>query len=294
VPRSRQVDSHPGARSDLRVLVLTGGHRVDVDALLGMVAAIAAERQWQWAHAVQPSALAWLRPGTPWDVLLCHDLPGLHLRRGVPPAPQGPSPAVAAAITAMLAEGIGVVATHHALAGWPAWDGWAEALGGRFLYAPGPLHDEPWPSSGTRLTSYTARPVALGHPVCAGLDAFELSDELYCCPVLEDRVVPLLRHDADVAPQRYTRTYEHVVLGEAAAPDCTGHPPASDLVAWATAAGPSPVVYVQPGDSAATFVVPGYRQLLGNAVDWVASLDARVWASATAGGAPAGPGFTDR
>lgn len=263
-----------------RVLVLTGGHRVDLDALLGMVAALAGERGWRWAHAVQPTAQAWLTPeaADSWDVVLCHDLPGLHLRRGEPPAPCGPEPQVAAALGALLQRGIGVVATHHALAGWPAWDGWADALGGRFLYAPGPLHGSPWPSSGTRTTSYTARVVAPEHPVCAGLDEFALTDELYCCPVFTDRVVPLLRHDADVAPERFTSTYEHVVHGEDAAPDCSGHPPASDLVAWATAAGRSPVVYVQPGDSGATFGVPGYRRLIGNAVDWVVSDGARAWA----------------
>ncbi len=93
--------------------------------------------------------------------------------------------------------------------------------------------------------------------------------------------MPLLRHDADVAPQRFTSTYEHVLHGSDAAPDCSGHPPASDLVAWATAAAASPVVYVQPGDSAATFGVAGYRQLIGNAVDWVASPEARAWARGT-------------
>lgn len=107
----------------VRVLVLTGGHRVDLDALLGMVGALAAERGWRWAHAVQPTAVGWLHAGTPWDVLLCHDLPGLHLRRGEPPVPTGPSPEVVEAVTGLLAQGVGLVATHHALAGWPAWDG---------------------------------------------------------------------------------------------------------------------------------------------------------------------------
>ncbi len=262
------------------MLVLTGGHRVDLDAVLAMVGALAEERGWSWAHTVQPSAQDWLRPNTPWDVLLCYDLPGLHLERGRPPSARGPSADVVRHLTGLLRQGIGVVALHHALAGWPAWDGWADTLGGRFLYAPGSLHGRTWPSSGTRITSYTASPVTPGHPVCAGVEEIFLTDELYCCPVLEHRVVPLMRHDADTAPQRFLSTYEHVVHGELAAPDCTGHPSASNLLAWASAASSSPVVYVQPGDSAATFAVPGYRRLIGNAVDWVASEDARAWARA--------------
>jgi hypothetical protein len=264
----------------VRVLVVTGGHRVDLDALLGMVRALADSRGWVWAHAVQPSAQAWLHPrhADAWDALLLHDLPGLHLRRGEPPRPLGPDPEVAAAVLGLLDRGVGVVATHHALAGWPAWDGWADALGGRFHYAPGELHGRPWPSSGTRITDYTARVVSPDHPVCAGLDDFSLTDELYCCPVLEDRVVPLVRHDADVSPAGYLSTYEHVLHGEDGAPGCTGHPPASDLVAWATTAAVSPVVYVQPGDSGTTFGLPGYRRLIGGAVDWVTSDDAHAWA----------------
>lgn len=270
----------PGSGHPTRVLVVTGGHRVDLDALLGMVGALAGERNWLWAHAVQPSAQDWLTPehAGAWDALLLHDLPGLHLRRGEPPQPRGPAPEVARALVGLLERGVGVVATHHALSGWPAWDGWADALGGRFNYAPGPLHGRDWPSSGTRITDYTARVVAPDHPVCAGLDAFALTDELYCCPVFEDRVIPLLRHDADVDPRRFVSTYEHVLVGEEAAPDCTGHPPASDLVAWATTAANSPVAYVQAGDSGATFAVPGYRRLIGNAVDWVASPEASAWA----------------
>lgn len=272
----------------VRVLAVTGGHRVDLDAFLGMTAALAADRGWVWAHTVQPTAQDWLHPrhATAWDALLLHDLPGLHLRRGEPPEPRGPAPEVTRAVAGLLARGVGVVAVHHALAGWPAWDGWADTLGGRFHYAPGSLHGQPWPSSGTRTTGYTARVVADGHPVCAGLADLQLTDELYCCPVSEDRVVPLLRHDADVDPALFVRTYEHVLHGEERAPDSSGHPPASDLVAWATSAGASPVVYVQPGDSGATFGLPGYRQLIGNAVDWVASPPARAWARARSGEHP--------
>ena len=194
------------------MLVVTGGHRVDLDALLGMVAALADTRGWVWAHAVQPSAQDWLDPrhADAWDALLLHDLPGLHLRRGEPPRPVGPEPEVAAAVAGLLERGVGVVATHHALAGWPAWDGWADALGGRFHYAPGPLHGQPWPSSGTRITGYTARVVAPDHPVCAGLDDFALTDELYCCPVFEDRVVPLSGTTPTSRRRRFVSTYEHV------------------------------------------------------------------------------------
>jgi type 1 glutamine amidotransferase len=273
--------SSPDVRP-LEVLVLTGGHRVDLDALFEMMAAVCGPRGWRWAHARQPSAQDWLRPssGGRWDAILTHDIPGLALRRGVPPAPDGPTRAIRESLVELLRGGQGLVVTHHSLAGWPGWEGWAEALGGRFHYAPGRLRGSDWPSSGTRITTYTARVVAPGHPVCAGVADFALTDELYCCPVFEDDVVALLRTDASMDGRLFTSTYEHVVVGEADAPDCRGHPPASDLIAWATVAEQSPVVYVQPGDSAATFALDGYRRVIANALAWVASADARRWAAA--------------
>jgi len=170
------------------------------------------------------------------------------------------------------------VVMHHALAGWPSWDAWADAIGGRFNYAAGPLHVEQWPSSGTRITDYTAHVVAPDHPVCAGLDDFTLRDELYCCPVFEDHIVPLVASDADFSPERFISTYEHVLVGEDQAPSCAGHPAPSNVIAWATSSGATPIVFIQPGDSAETFGLAGYRRLLGNALAWVSSSDARGWA----------------
>ena len=92
-----------------------------------------------------------------------------------------------------------------------------------------------------------------------------------------DDVVPLLR--ADAGPGEFRETY-HEVLGTPRPGAAWTHPPASDLLAWAKAAGRSPLVYVQPGDGPATFADPHYRRLLGNALAWVASPVARSWAAA--------------
>ncbi len=263
------------------ILAVTGGHRVDLDAFLGMVADVCAERDWTWAHAVQPSAQRWFcqEHAGRFDAVLCHDLPGLHLRRGEPPQPVGPEQEQMRALVAMLNHGQGMVLLHHALAGWPGWEGWANAIGGRFHYAPGRLRGRDWPSSGTQIARYTARIVAPNHPVCAGVDDFTLTDELYCCPVFDDEVVPLVRADADLDRRRFVRTYEHVLHGADNAPDCADHPGISDVIAWATTAGRSPVVVVQPGDSGSTFAIAQYRRLLGNALRWVGSPTAHRWAA---------------
>ena len=260
-----------------RVLAVTGGHRVDLDSFTAMVSAICADRCWVYAHAVQPVAQRWFDPaqGGVFDAILCHDLPGLKLRRGSAPEPIGPSPAVAHHLHDLLADGQGLVFLHHALAGWPGWAAWADVLGGRYHYAPAQLRGATWPDSGFRYADYTARVVDHAHPVCNGVDDFPVSDELYCCPVFEDEVVPLLRADAPEGVFR--ETFQEVLGGPRDGAGWT-HPPASDLIAWATSAGRSPIVYIQPGDGPPTFADPTFRRLVGNALAWVASCDARDWA----------------
>jgi len=265
-------------RRPLRVLSVTGGHRVDLDAFAQMLTALGAERGWVIAHAVQPAAQGWLDPAPAgsFDAVLCHDLPGLDLRRGSVPTPVGPSPETARAVLELLEAGQGIVFLHHALAGWPGWPGWAEVLGGRYHYAPAELRGRPWPDSGFRYAEYTARVADPTHPVCSGVTDFALRDELYCCPVFEDDVVALLRADAADEPFRETL---HEVLGTPRPGSPWEHPPASDLIGWAKTAGRSPVVYLQPGDGPETFADPHFRRLLGNAIEWVASADAHAWAA---------------
>jgi len=265
-----------------RVLVVTGGHRVAIDEFLRAVAAVCAERGWVWAHVTHPVAQEWLRPehAGVWDAVLLHDIPGLRLKRGEAPVAVVPEPDVAEALVALLDRGQGLVVLHHALSSWPAWDGWAEAIGGRFLYAPGSLRGEDLPSSGYRMATHTVQVLDHDHPVTAGVEDFEVSDELYFAPVLTDRVHPLLASDADFSGELYQDTYDEVSHGSSTGVTCAGRPDASNLVGWTTVAGRSPLVYLQPGDGPSTFADPSFRRLLGNALDHVASPEARADAAA--------------
>jgi len=276
------TNPEPSGSEGFRVLVMTGGHRVDLEAFLGMIESICAERGWTWAHETQPDAQRWLRPehaGT-WNAILCHDIPGLWLKRGSEPRIDGPDPDVAAAVVELLDRGQGLVALHHALSGWPGWEGWAEALGGRFFYAPGRLRGQDWPASGYRMTEHTIDVVAPEHPICAGIESFTVDDELYYAPVLTDRVTPLLRSRADLDGAGFLSAHDVVSHGASTGETCAGRPPTSDLVGWTTVAGRSPIAVVQPGDGASTFAHPMYRRLLGNALAWVGSAGARAAAAA--------------
>ena len=58
------------------------------------------------------------------------------------------------------------------------------------------------------------------------------------------------------------------------------HPPGSNLVGWIKTYRRSPVVYLQFGDGPSAYADANYRKLLGNAIAWVSSQDARDWVRA--------------
>lgn len=253
--------------TDRRLLAITGGHRYDAPAFTAMLDAVCGALGWTYEHAEHPDPRARLRPelADEFDAVLLHDLPGLRLARGAEPEPIEPTAEERTGAMALLETGIGVVATHHALAGWPAWDEWAGALGGRFLYAPGTLRGVTLPASGYRFGAYTVESAG-DHPVTAGVEPFELVDELYLCPVFEDEVTPLLATPAEVSPASMIDTYCEVVDGvQVPAHD----QPGSRLLGWCRLAARSRLVYLLPGHTAETMTHPTYRRLITNALAWV-------------------------
>jgi uncharacterized protein len=266
----------------MNILSVTGGHRVDIDAFNAMMAHISSALDASWSHAFQPEAQQWLTGQTPFDVIVLHDIAGLFLQRGQAPTPLAPSMEVRKAWRDLTRRGIGLVVLHHALASWPSWDGWATAIGARFNYAPGTYRGSPTRSSGTRLESFAVKVVHPTHPVCDGVDDFVLDDEPYHFPINEGSVVALLRSNVDMRGERFVATYEHVLHGEAAAPNCAALGVGCNLVGWATSVGRSPIVVLQPGDNGSTFANASYRRLVRNAITWVGSDAGRA---STLGGA---------
>lgn len=211
------------------------------------------------------------------DVLVLYDMPGLDFAAADPPAYVAPDPAFKAGFRALLDEGrVGIVALHHAIAGWPAWPDYAEWLGGRFLYRPGELAGRARLDSGYRHeVTYQARAAAPDHPVLAGVPAaFALTDELYLYEVFEDAVTPLLRADHAFVREGFYSAAQ-AVAGRMFSNEGWDHPPGSDLIGWTKRAGRCPLVYLQPGDGPPAYDNPHIRRLIENAIRWVASEDAR-------------------
>lgn len=256
-------------RADIRCLVAVRGHPFGRDAFAGVfenMAGISA------TMADQPAAACLMNPDgmRDFDVLVLYDMPGLDFAApDHPPHYVAPPPGFEDGFEAMLESGKGVVALHHALAGWPTWERYAEILGGRFLYRPGMLRGEERLDSGFAHDVAQQFTVARGHPVTEGLpETFTLTDEPYLDEIFGDDVTPLLWSDARFDKNHFWSA-THAVEGRMYCRDGWDHPVGSNLAGWAKTAGKSRLVYIQPGDGPGAYENPHYRQLVENAIRWV-------------------------
>jgi len=255
----------------IQCLVAVRGHPFDrtaFDALFQGMEGISA------TMVDQPAAAALMNPQgmRGFDVLVLYDMPGLDFTvADNAPVYLEPDAALKDGFRALLEEGKGVVALHHALAGWPLWDDYGDWLGGRFLYHPGPVRGAARLDSGyAHNVAYYAQVVA-NHPVAQGVPAtFSMTDEPYLCQVFEDDVTPLLRSDGDYTRESFFSA-DLAVKGSMYDRDGWDHPPGSNLIGWAKQALNSRLVYLQPGDGPSAYDNPSYRQLVENAIRWVRS-----------------------
>jgi uncharacterized protein len=252
----------------LRALVAVRGHPFDrsaFDAMFQAMPGISA------TMVDQPAAALLMNPDgmRDFDALVLYDMPGLDFDAAPRPGIITPSPALQGGFRALLEQGKGVVALHHALAGWPDWSEYHDWLGGQFLYRPATVRGRACRDSGYRHdVSYAA--TTCPHPVTEGVaHRFPLTDELYLAEVFEDEVEPLLTSDASTHRDAYWSAAQ-AMDGRMFANDGWDHPPGSPLIGWTKMAINSRLVYLQPGDGPSAYDSPDYRRLVENALRWVA------------------------
>jgi uncharacterized protein len=272
--------------ADTAVLVVTKGHAFDHDAFLEMFDDMPGIEPTLVDH---PAAQVLLQPeyAGDYDAVLFYDMsgiPGVGLTHDGASPEGDPPPRYRAAVEALLQRGTGLVLLNHATVSWPNWPLWRQISGSSFMLRTGELNGVTVPGSGYRgghgpLPNATLKLVPqTQHPVLAGLEqGFEIADELYLKTAgFESAVLPLLRGDYPFLAENFTAP----PLAPAEEQAAWNHPPGSDLIVWANAAGNSPVVVSDVGDSPSAYENPHFRRLLGNALRWVASAEARAWAAA--------------
>jgi uncharacterized protein len=268
------------ADSDLRVLVVTGGHPFEMEPFLDVFRSLEGIT---WEHVQPPEAREAFRGDQAgrWDAIVCYDMQGIEFRKPDPPRFELPPPDYASGIVDMLEAGQGVVFLHHAMSAWPAWSLWPQIVGGRWHYMPGELAGTQYPASGyTRELEHRIDVLDPAHPICEGLgDGFEIVDELYLNPVLTEIIHPILRTNYPMDSSAFF-SGQLAITGHMYSSDGWSHPAGTGLVGWVKPAGQSPIAYLQPGHGPAAYANASFRKLLSNAIGWVASLDARNWAKA--------------
>ena len=163
--------STPEHLIEKKILIITGGHPFESDSFFEVFDSF---ENVDWFHEKHPEAEKFLNPEKCHDIdaILFYDIPGVELRRNsVPPVVcSDPTPEYKKNFEDLLESGQGLVFLHHAIAGWPTWERYADVIGGRFHYKPGSLHGTEFPDSGYCFdATQEIEVVDADHPICSGV-----------------------------------------------------------------------------------------------------------------------------
>ena len=267
------------SESPLNVLLVTKGHPFQKEPFFSVF-----DRNPEiiYTHVEQPAAQALFRPGAvdAYDAIVLYDMPGIQFRGdGTGLDAIEPSEEYKEGLLALLEQGKGMFFMHHAMCGWPSWEEYAEIIGGRFLYEPGTLRGKAVPPSGYQLNAkHQVSPVS-EHPIAAGIEPFEIIDEVYLAEIFEDDVQPVLRTDFPIVRERFFDPSQ-AIRGAMDQREGWEHEPGSDLIAWVKSYKNSPIAYFLCGDCPSAYKNAGFQQVVANAIRWVASSEAHEWARA--------------
>jgi type 1 glutamine amidotransferase len=270
----------PGGSGPIQVLLITKGHAYNRQPFFELFDALGTDIT--WTHVEHPAAQVFFNPelAKPYDVFVFYDMAG----RGRRTKPDGtaetydiePSPELRKNFKALLESGKGLVFFHHALASWVhTWPEYVETMGGaadwgRTLKN---IRGKEYPFSGFRAgVVQKVTIVDKSHPVVQGLeDGFEIEDETYLAPMFEDSVHPLLRTNFEPKVSNFPNQMQRDPNWK--------HPDGSNMTAWVKTAEKSPVVYIQHGHDERAWTNPNFQKLMGNAIKWASSKEAKDWAA---------------
>ena len=264
-------------QSDRKILVFTKGHPYSLDDLK---LAFAGLENIDTCFVEQPAAqhLFKTEVAAEYDAYVFYDMPGLDFLSAEPPSYIEPSESFKRDFLALLQSGKGMVFLHHAIAAWPAWDEYAEIVGGRFFYKPDQLRGKKVADSGYRHDVQHTIKVLEQHPLTSGIgDSFTITDELYLSQVFTDSIHPLLQSDYRFEDENFYSSYL-AVQGNMFSREGWSHPKGDPVIGWYKHYANSPLVYLQCGDGKSAYENSSFQRLLSNAIDWVRSDSAQEWA----------------
>jgi type 1 glutamine amidotransferase len=251
------------------ILLVTKGHPFDKEAFFQIFDQM---EEVNWTHVEQPAAQVFfdVKHADQYDAFVIYDMPGIEFNHNSPPTFTEPPSEYKKNLLELINKGHGFVFLHHAIAGWPLWDDYAEILGGRFLYMPGSLRGKDLPDSGYRHGVEHMVKVVRDHPVTQGVPMeFPITDELYLSQVFEDSIQPLLVSDYQFTAENFYSAAKAVAEGKMFDNDGWTHASGSKYVGWSREPENSRIVYLQCGDDSMAYANVNFRKLVSNAIGWV-------------------------
>ncbi|SHE68676.1 hypothetical protein SAMN05444274_102110 [Mariniphaga anaerophila] len=131
---------------------------------------------------------------------------------------------------------------HHALVSYQDWPQFEKFLGGRYIQKRQGVPEAELSTYEHDVWVYVQP--ARNHPVTSGLGNLRFFDEVYGNYRVSDNVVPVL---------------------------ITNHPQSNQIIGWENRFNNSRIIYLQPGHDKRTYETPDYRQLLLQAIRYLAS-----------------------
>ena len=222
------------AAEKTRLLVVSGGHDFQTNLFFKV---FAANPDVTFEKVTHPAAHAKLRPeaASAFDVLVLYDLW------------QPITDEAKADLLAFLKAGKGLLVLHHAIANYQSWPEYEKIIGGRYYLAKTLVNGvEKAQSTYQHDVDFPVKIADLDHPVTRGLKDFTIHDETYGL--------------FDMG------TNSHLLL-------TADVPTSAKNIGWCKTYGPARVVYLQLGHDHQSWDNPSYRQLLAQALRWVAKKD---------------------
>ena len=139
----------------------------------------------------------------------------------------------------LLKLGKGMVFLHHSQCSYQDWEGYKTIVGGKYYEE----KNSPKTSTYQHDVTFTVNIANPRHPVTRGLKDFEILDEVYGNTEVLPGITPLLRTD---------------------------HPQSSKIIGWTHQIEKSRIVYIQPGHDKNAYQNANYRQLVLQAIKYVA------------------------
>jgi type 1 glutamine amidotransferase len=221
--------AEPAAK--IKTLIITGGHGFEREPFFEVFKAnpeisfLAAEHSKTNASAYDRSDLA------DYDVIVLYDMP------------KSITETQKASFFGILRRGTGLVVLHHALVSLQEWPEYEKIIGGRYPESAsksgavtdtvGYQHDVEFP----------VLIVAKNHPILAGLENFQIKDEIYWGFRVGNDVTPLIS---------------------------TTNPKSGKPLGWCREQEKSRIVYLQLGHGPSAFQNENYRRLVAQSIRWAA------------------------